>query len=93
MAALSNTFVETLAQPHAVDVCSEPLAALGRPDGYVLRQVQDGRVAGMRRAQRMPDIEAVAHWPLRIPPGHGATLITMTSSSTTWSSIAPRSAG
>jgi len=77
MAALSNTFVETLAQLHAVDVRSEPLAALGRPDGYVLRQVQGWtRRWHASRTEDVPDIEAVAHWlAAHIPPEHGATLI------------------
>ncbi len=38
--ALSETFVKTLAQLHAVDVSTGPLSTLGRPDGYVQRQVE-----------------------------------------------------
>jgi len=63
MAALSRTFVETLVALHRVDVSHGPLAAFGRPDGYVERQVQ----GWTRRWQAacthdVPDMDVVAAW-------------------------------
>jgi len=39
MRRLSESMIDTLARLHGVDVSREPLASLGRPEGYVARQV------------------------------------------------------
>ncbi|MBL0169569.1 MAG: phosphotransferase family protein [Gemmatimonadaceae bacterium] len=77
LAQLSHTFVATLSLVHAVDVSSGPLAALGRPEGYVQRQV-DGwtRRWHASRTDHVPDLDRVAHWlAAHRPPDRGATLI------------------
>lgn len=77
LAQLSHTFVSTLSQLHAVDVTRGPLAALGRPDGYVERQV-DGwtRRWHASRTDDVPDLEHVAKWlAAHRPPDRTGTLI------------------
>ncbi len=61
--ALSQTCAETLAQLHAVPVRGTALESLGRPDGYVQRQV-DGwtRRWHASRTQDVPTMDAVASW-------------------------------
>jgi aminoglycoside phosphotransferase (APT) family kinase protein len=63
LGALSQTVVETLARLHAVPVTGTPLAALGKPDGYVQRQV-DGwtRRWQAARTHDVPSIDALAAW-------------------------------
>jgi aminoglycoside phosphotransferase (APT) family kinase protein len=77
LAAMAGAFVRTLAQLHAVDAGAPPLAALGRPQGYVQRQV-----AGWTRrwqASRTDDviaIDRVAAWlEAHRPPERGAGLV------------------
>jgi aminoglycoside phosphotransferase (APT) family kinase protein len=63
MAALSRTFVSTLAQLHAVPIAGTPLARLGKPDGYVQRQVQGWtRRWEASRIAKVPTLDAVAVW-------------------------------
>ncbi|MEQ1690077.1 MAG: phosphotransferase family protein [Gemmatimonas sp.] len=77
LAQLSRTFVSTLSQLHAVDVTRGALAVLGRPDGYVQRQV-DGwtRRWHASRTEPVPDLDHVATWlAAHRPPDRGASLI------------------
>ncbi len=77
LARLSHTFVSTLSQLHAVDVQRDPLAALGRPNGYVRRQV-DGwtRRWHASRTEDVPPMEQAAKWlDAHQPPDRGAALI------------------
>ncbi len=77
MHVLSQTFVETLAQLHAVDSRVGSLASLGKPDGYVQRQV-DGWTTRWQasRTDNLPDMDRVAKWLDRHrPPDRGASLI------------------
>lgn len=77
MAALSQTFVRTLAQLHAVDVTAEPLASLGRPDGYVQRQVSGWTKRWhASRTEDVRDLDHVAAWlDANRPPERGVTLV------------------
>ncbi len=60
---LSESFVDTLAELHAIDPAGAGLGDLGRPEGYVERQV-----AGWTRRYRdaatdaVPEMDAVAAW-------------------------------
>ncbi len=74
---LSQTFVETFAQVHAVPVDSEPLRSLGRPDGYVARQVQGWSKRWLAaRTDDVPDLDRVAAWlEAKRPPERGACLV------------------
>lgn len=77
MQAISRTFVDTLVQLHAVDAGTPALAALGRPDGYVQRQVQGWtRRWQASRTSEVPAMEAVAAWlAANCPPDRGAVLV------------------
>jgi aminoglycoside phosphotransferase (APT) family kinase protein len=77
LAALSRTFVQTLAQLHAVDVSTEPLASLGRPDGYVQRQVQGWTKRWLAsRTDDVAELDWVATWlEAHRPPDRGTTLV------------------
>jgi len=77
MQAISRTFVDTLVQLHAVDVGTPDLAALGRPDGYVQRQVQGWtRRWQASRTSDVPAMETVAAWlAANCPPDRGAVLV------------------
>lgn len=77
LAALSHTFVQTLAQLHAVDVATEPLASLGRPDGYVQRQLQGWTKRWLAsRTDDVPELDWVATWlEAHRPPDRGTTLV------------------
>jgi len=77
LAALSQTFVRTLAQLHAVDVSTEPLASLGRPEGYVQRQVQGWSKRWIAaRTEEVPALDGMAAWlEAHRPPDRAATLV------------------
>lgn len=76
-AQLSRTFVHQLAALHSLNVNALGLGDLGRPDGYVMRQLL-GWSKRWQAAQtsEVPNIEAVAKWLADNAPGeHGASLI------------------
>jgi aminoglycoside phosphotransferase (APT) family kinase protein len=77
MATISQRFVDTLAQLHAVPVHSEPLASLGRPEGYVQRQVQGWtRRWHASRTTDVPALDSLAAWlAAHQPPERGVTLV------------------
>lgn len=77
MRALSEALVDTLVELHAVDYVAAGLGDLGRPEGYVARQVS-GWIERYRRARTddLPDMEAAAAWMVsHQPPSQGAALI------------------
>ena len=77
MAAIAGGFVETLAELHAVDYAAAGLGELGRPEGYVRRQV-DGWAGRYEKARTdlVPEMTDVAAWlDARAPAESGAALI------------------
>lgn len=77
MRAVSEALVDTLVELHAVDYVAAGLGDLGRPEGYVARQVHGwiGRYQNAR-TDDLPDMEATAAWLVaHQPPDGGATLI------------------
>ncbi len=75
--ATSTALVDNLAALHAVDVGQGPLAALGKPQGYVARQV-GGWAERYRKARTddLPEVEQAAGWlAAHMPPERGAALI------------------
>jgi aminoglycoside phosphotransferase (APT) family kinase protein len=82
MAAVAGALIATLAELHAVDWRAAGLGDLGRPEGYVERQVE-GWAARWRRAAAglggegdLPEMERVAAWLAEHrPPESGAALI------------------
>lgn len=75
--ALCGDVVRTLARIHAVPVVGTPLAALGRGNGYVQRQVQGWTKRWeASRAQPVPALDAVAAWlETHRPPDSAVTLV------------------
>ena len=73
----STALVDNLAELHAVDVIRPPLSNIGRPQGYVARQVTGWteRYANARTDQ-IAGVEAAASWLARNMPGEsGAAVI------------------
>ena len=77
LSALSQTFVQTLGQLHAVDITGEPLASLGRPDGYVQRQVHGWTKRwNSSRTGDVPELDWIAEWlEEHRPPDRATTLV------------------
>ncbi len=77
MAAIAGAFVETLAELHAVDYAAAGLGELGRPEGYVRRQVEGwARRYRKARTDDVPAVERAAAWlAANLPPESGASLI------------------
>lgn len=74
---LSVTFIDNLAQIHSIDYQAAGLGELGRPEGYVARQVRGWteRYANAR-TDDVPEIERAAAWLAEnIPVESGAALI------------------
>jgi aminoglycoside phosphotransferase (APT) family kinase protein len=75
MHALSDSFVDTMIAIHAVP--TETLDGVGKPDGYVMRQVQ-GWTSRYQRARTddVPDFDKLARWlDDNRPAESGATLV------------------
>ncbi|MQA31336.1 MAG: phosphotransferase [Luteitalea sp.] len=67
---VSEAIVDTLADLHAVNAMAPPLAALGKPQGFLMRQVR-GWTERWERAQtsEIADMHALAGWLAeRLPP-------------------------
>ena len=67
--AVSEALVDTLADLHAIDVSDGPISALGKPAGFVERQVRGWTDRWQRaRLVDIPELEALATWlAARIP--------------------------
>jgi aminoglycoside phosphotransferase (APT) family kinase protein len=75
--ATSTALVDNLVRLHAVDLQASGLAALGRPEGYLVRQVSGWTDRWNRaRTEEVPDLESAAAWLGRnVPPQGGAALV------------------
>jgi aminoglycoside phosphotransferase (APT) family kinase protein len=72
LAALSRTCADTLAQLHAVPIAGTSLASLGRPEGYVQRQVEGWtRRWHASRTHDVPEMDEVAAWLAAHRPAEG----------------------
>jgi len=60
---ISGNMIDTLAQLHAIDVAAHGLDALGKPAGFVARQIRGWteRWHGSKTSD-VPDMESLAHW-------------------------------
>ncbi len=77
MAAIADGLIDTLAELHAVDFEAAGLGDLGRPEGYVRRQI-DGWIGRYEKARtdEIPEMADVAAWlDTRAPAESGAALI------------------
>ena len=60
---LSEAMVDTLAALHDVDVSREPLVGLGKPDGFVARQVRGWTERWQRaRLEPLPEMDHLSAW-------------------------------
>jgi len=77
MRELSNAFVNNLAAIHAVDYRAAGLGELGKPAGYVARQVCGWSERYVNaKTDDIPEMERVAAWLAEhLPPESGAALI------------------
>jgi aminoglycoside phosphotransferase (APT) family kinase protein len=76
-ARLGETFIDRLADLHAVDYTAIGLGDLGRPEGYIERQVKGWieRYSGSK-THELPDVETVSGWLRKnIPVQSAAALI------------------
>jgi aminoglycoside phosphotransferase (APT) family kinase protein len=73
----STALVDNLADLHALDLERSGLRALGRPEGYVGRQVKGWTERYLAaRTDEVPEVEAAAAWlACHMPPETGAALI------------------
>jgi aminoglycoside phosphotransferase (APT) family kinase protein len=74
---VSEAFIDCLVRLHAIDVSREKLRTLGKPEGFLERQVR-GWAERWRHAktEELPEMEHVIRWLAdRIPPSTEATLV------------------
>lgn len=74
---ISEAFVDSMVRLHAIDVTNPDLAALGKPEGFLVRQVQGWADRWNRaRTDDLRDMDAVAEWLAReMPPSLPPTLV------------------
>lgn len=67
---VSRAMIETLASLHAMDVEKNGLSHLGKPAGFVGRQVRGWTERWQRsKIDQVPEMEALAEWlPAKVPP-------------------------
>ena len=77
MSGVCESLVQTLVGLHAVDIDATGLRALGKPEGYVARQVQGWtRRLDKAKTEPLPDLDVVAEWlAANLPPEADASLI------------------
>ena len=74
---LSESFIDNLARLHSIDYAAAGLVDLGKPHGYLERQVRGWieRYYGSK-THDLPEIEQVSEWmPRNLPSAKGAALI------------------
>jgi aminoglycoside phosphotransferase (APT) family kinase protein len=67
---VSEALIDTMADLHAIDVTGEPLANLGKPAGFVARQIRGWTERWQRsKTSELAEMDALAAWLAeRIPP-------------------------
>ena len=74
---IGEAAIDTLADLHAVPVAGTPVAALGKPEGFVERQIR-GWADRWQRAKtaELAAMDSLAEWLIeRIPPANRATVV------------------
>ncbi len=76
-ARASEAFVDCLAALHAVDIARHGLSALGRPEGFLERQVRGWAERWSRaRTEELPEMERLIEWlAARLPVSGAPTLV------------------
>jgi aminoglycoside phosphotransferase (APT) family kinase protein len=77
MRSLAENFVENLVELHALDYAAAGLADLGKPEGYVTRQIEGWTKRYQNaRTDDIPDMDRLARWLAdHLPTESGACLI------------------
>jgi aminoglycoside phosphotransferase (APT) family kinase protein len=77
MSRIADSFIDNLVELHAVDYQAAGLGNLGRPAGYVQRQIEGwARRYQQARTDDLPELERVSAWLAEQPPSEaGAALI------------------
>ena len=77
MRRLSESFIENLVEIHAIDYQAAGLGDMGRPDGYVVRQIEGWTKRYYNaRTDEVPEIEKLAEWLTKhAPADSGRALI------------------
>jgi aminoglycoside phosphotransferase (APT) family kinase protein len=73
----SEAFVDCLVRLHAIDISQDGLHSLGRPEGFVERQVRGWAERWTRaKTEDLPEMDRVIQWlDDRLPPSDSATLV------------------
>jgi aminoglycoside phosphotransferase (APT) family kinase protein len=73
----SEGFIDCLAQLHSIDVSQQPLAALGKPDGFLERQVRGWTERWQRaKTEELPGLDRLIEWLAnRLPASVRPTLV------------------
>jgi aminoglycoside phosphotransferase (APT) family kinase protein len=74
---IGEAAIDTLAELHAVPVAGTPVAAIGKPEGFVERQVRGWAERWERaRTEELPLMTELAAWlAARVPPPRGVTVV------------------
>ena len=74
---ISEAFIDCLVRLHSIDVSQPELRALGKPDGFVERQVRGWAERWNRaKTEELPDMDGIIHWLRdRLPPSADTTLV------------------
>jgi aminoglycoside phosphotransferase (APT) family kinase protein len=74
---VSEAFIDCLVRLHAIDIGQTGLGFLGKPQGFVERQVRGWADRWMRaKTEDLPEMERVIQWlDCRLPPSGEATLV------------------
>jgi len=73
----SAGFIDCLAQLHSIDVAQQPLAALGKPNGFLERQVRGWTERWQRaKTEELPGMDRLIEWlSSRLPASARPTLV------------------
>jgi aminoglycoside phosphotransferase (APT) family kinase protein len=73
----SGSFVDCMARLHAIELSTAELRAMGKPEGYIERQVRGWAERWNRaKTEELPEVDDVIAWlAARIPPSTAPTLI------------------
>ncbi len=71
---VSEAFIDCMVRLHSIDVSQPGLASLGKPEGFVERQVRGWTERWNRaKTEEMPEMDRVVQWlHKRLPPSQGA---------------------
>jgi aminoglycoside phosphotransferase (APT) family kinase protein len=74
---VSETFVDCLVRLHSIDVSQAALNSLGKPEGFVQRQVRGWAERWNRaKTEQVPDMDGIIRWLHdRLPPSVDRTLV------------------